>query len=77
MRSGRRPVPVVPVVSLEVKKVGSVHSKANLTSLTASAPTTADCLKLRGTYRQAGLFNALNNAGRQMFYTFVPFHEEL
>lgn len=41
MRSGSRPV---PVVSVEVKKVGTVHSKANLTNLTArlSAPTTVD-----------------------------------
>ncbi len=32
MRSGSWPV---PVVSLEVKKVGTVHSKANSTNLTA------------------------------------------
>lgn len=42
MRSGSRPV---PVVSLEGKKVGTVHSEANSTNLTASlsASTTAVC----------------------------------
>lgn len=42
MRSGSRPV---PVVSLEVEKVGTVCGDANSTYLTASlsAPTIADC----------------------------------
>lgn len=41
IRFGSRPV---PVVSVEVEKVGTVYGEANLTNLTASlsAPTTAD-----------------------------------
>lgn len=52
MRSGSRPV---PVVSLEVEKVGTVHGEANLTNLTVSlsALTIADFQKLHGIKREA------------------------
>lgn len=47
IRFGSRPV---PVVSVEVEKVGTVYGEANLTNLTASlsAPTTADGWMLCG-----------------------------